>query len=245
MADNPVIHTENLCRRFGDFTAVHPLSIDIHQGQIVGFLGANGAGKTTAIRMLCGLLKPSEGSASVAGCNISTQSELLKTRIGYMSQKFSLYDDLSVRENMLFYSGIYRVKKAAALLQAQEILQLMRISLNPRMLTKSLPLGYKQRLSLVCALLHDPPVLFLDEPTSGVDPQARRAFWSMINTLADRGKTIIVSTHFMDEAEYCHRVIVMANGKVLVNDQPEILKAQFGAANMQDLFIKLMGESSE
>lgn len=244
MAQNLMIHTSLLSRKFGNFTAVQPMSLDIYQGQIVGFLGANGAGKTTAIRMLCGLLKPSSGKAEVAGCNISSQSELLKTRIGYMSQKFSLYDDLTVKENMLFYSGIYRVKKAAALQKAEELLHLMGISLNPGTITKSLPLGYKQRLSLVCALLHDPPVLFLDEPTSGVDPQARRAFWSMINLLAEAGKTIIVSTHFMDEAEYCHRVIVMATGKILVNDQPDLLRKEYGAANMQQLFIMLMEKAN-
>jgi ABC-2 type transport system ATP-binding protein len=235
-----MIKTENLTKRFGHFTAVNNLNLDIAKGEIIGFLGANGAGKTTAIKMLCGLLKPTSGKAVVADCDISTQSELLKQRIGYMSQRFALYEDLTVKENVLFYSGIYGVKKQTALSIAEAMLTELGIKIADKSLTASLPLGFKQRLALTCSLLHEPRLLFLDEPTSGVDPQARRAFWNVINNLADSGKTIIVTTHFMDEAEYCHRVVIMQNGDAIAMGRPDELKAEHKVENMQALFLKLV-----
>jgi ABC-2 type transport system ATP-binding protein len=235
-----MLRTENLTKRFGKFTAVDNLNLDISKGEIFGFLGANGAGKTTAIRMLCGLLKPTSGKAEVAGCDISSQIECLKQRIGYMSQRFALYEDLTVKENVLFYSGIYRVEKEKALAIADSMLSELGINLKDNILTKSLPLGFKQRLALTCSLLHDPQLLFLDEPTSGVDPQARRAFWNVINHLAETGKTVIVTTHFMDEAEYCHRVLVMQTGVAIAIGKPAELKKQYNVQNMQQLFLKLV-----
>ncbi len=235
-----MVQTIDLTKRFGKFTAVNNLNLSINKGEIFGFLGANGAGKTTAIRMLCGLLKPTSGKAIVADCDIMTESECLKQRIGYMSQRFALYEDLTVRENVLFYSGIYQVKQEQALATAETMLTEMGIDLKDKALTKSLPLGYKQRLALTCSLLHNPQLLFLDEPTSGVDPQARRAFWNVINKLADAGKTVIVTTHFMDEAEYCHRVLVMQNGETIALGRPGELKTQNKVDNMQQLFLKLV-----
>lgn len=235
-----MVQTIDLTRLFGKFTAVSKLNLTINKGEIFGFLGANGAGKTTAIRMLCGLLKPTSGNAHVAGCDIAGQSELLKQRIGYMSQRFALYEDLTVKENVLFYSGIYQVKQEQAIATAETMLTEMGIDLKDKALTKSLPLGYKQRLALTCSLLHNPQLLFLDEPTSGVDPQARRAFWNVINNLAETGKTVIVTTHFMDEAEYCHRVLVMQNGETIALGRPGELKAQNKVDNMQQLFLKLV-----
>jgi ABC-2 type transport system ATP-binding protein len=235
-----MIKTTDLTKRFGNFTAVDRLNLNIAKGEIFGFLGANGAGKTTAIRMLCGLLQPTSGSAVVAECDIAKNSELLKTRIGYMSQRFALYDDLTVQDNVLFYSGIYRVPVKQALLTASAYLSSFGIDLDGRQFTRDLPLGFKQRLALTCSLLHDPLLLFLDEPTSGVDPLARRAFWDVINTLAEAGKTIIVTTHFMDEAEYCHRLIIMQEGKVISHGKPGDLKQQHQSANMQELFMKLV-----
>jgi ABC-2 type transport system ATP-binding protein len=230
----------DLTRRFGKFTAVDKLNLEIGKGEIFAFLGANGAGKTTAIRMLCGLLAPSSGQAVVADYDISTQSELLKTRIGYMSQRFALYEDLTVQENILFYSGIYQVPRERALQLAQAYLTEMGMDLKDKALTRSLPLGFKQRLALTCSLLHEPQLLFLDEPTSGVDPQARREFWNVINRLADKGKTIIVTTHFMEEAEFCHRVLIMQNGETIALGQPQELKSHYQVSTMQQLFLKLV-----
>lgn len=236
-----MIETTDLTKTFGKFTAVDKLNLSMPAGEIFGFLGANGAGKTTAIKMLCGLLKPSSGKAIVADCDISRQSELLKTRIGYMSQKFALYDDLSVKENILFYGGIYGVTASESINIAKQMLSGIGIDLQQNVMTKSLPLGFKQRLALTCSLLHQPRLIFLDEPTSGVDPQARRDFWNVINTLSDAGKTVIVTTHFMDEAEYCHRVIIMQDGKTVALGRPGELKKQYQADNMQTLFLKLVG----
>jgi len=235
-----IVQAIDLTKRFGKFTAVNNLNLQINRGEIFGFLGANGAGKTTAIRMLCGLLQPTSGSANVAGCDIAHQSDLLKQRIGYMSQRFALYEDLTVKENVLFYSGIYQVKQAQAIATAETMLAEMGIDLKDKALTKSLPLGYKQRLALTCSLLHNPQLLFLDEPTSGVDPEARRAFWNVINRLAERGKTVIVTTHFMDEAEYCHRVLIMQNGETIALGKPGELKTKNKVDNMQQLFLKLV-----
>ncbi len=234
------VRTENLTKSFGKFTAVDQLSIDVKEGEIFGFLGANGAGKTTAIRMLCGLLQPTSGKASVCGYDIYTKSETIKKNIGYMSQKFSLYDDLTVSENISLYAGIYGLKKVD--IDERKELLLNRIGLKDeyKKMTGSLPLGYKQRLALGCSLIHNPPVLFLDEPTSGVDPKARRSFWDLIYLTLQEGKTIFVTTHFMDEAEYCHRVSIMRNGKLIELDSPEALKDKYNKTNMQDVFLALV-----
>ncbi len=237
-----MIHTTNLSKRFGSFTAVDGIGLDIARGEIFGFLGANGAGKTTTIRMLCGLLRPSGGTALVNGYDVSKQSEKVKLSLGYMSQKFSLYNDLKAIENLQFYAGIYGTPFPTALEYTMPLMRLFGLESSLHALTGSLPMGFKQRLSLVCALVHDPPLVFLDEPTSGVDPQARREFWQVINTLAQAGKTVIVSTHFMDEAEYCHRVIVMQQGREVAMGRPADLKTRYQVVNMQELFIKLVGD---
>lgn len=239
-----MIHTTDLSKRFGSFTAVDGIGLDIARGEIFGFLGANGAGKTTTIRMLCGLLRPSGGSALVNGFDVAKQSEKVKLSLGYMSQKFSLYNDLKAVENLQFYAGIYGTPFASAMDHTMPLLRLFGLEGSLRAVTGSLPMGFKQRLSLVCALVHDPPLVFLDEPTSGVDPQARREFWQVINTLAQAGKTVIVSTHFMDEAEYCHRVIVMQQGREVAMGSPTELKSRYRVANMQELFISLVGDES-
>ncbi len=236
-----MIHTRSLNKDFGDFRAVNDINLEIGKGEIFGFLGANGAGKTTTIRMLCGLLKPSSGGISVDGLDIVRHSDQVKQRLGYMSQKFSLYPDLLALENLEFYAGIYQVPFAKALRNVEEIIDQFDLRSILKFRTDDLPMGYKQRLSLVAALVHDPPLVFLDEPTSGVDPQARREFWQAINDLAHKGKTIIVSTHFMDEAEYCHRVIIMQDGREVALGNPAELKAMHSVANMQDLFIKVLG----
>lgn len=239
-----MIQATALTKRFGDFTAVDHLNLDIAPGEIFGFLGANGAGKTTAIRMLCGLLRPSGGKALVNGFDVAKDSENVKRSLGYMSQKFSLYNDLKAIENLQFYAGIYRTPFARAYDTTLPLLRLFGLEGSMKAETASLPMGFKQRLSLVCSLVHDPPLVFLDEPTSGVDPKARREFWEVINTLAAEGKTVIVSTHFMDEAEYCHRVIVMQQGKEVAIGRPADLKAQYGVDNMQELFIRIVGDSN-
>jgi ABC-2 type transport system ATP-binding protein len=234
-----MIETSELIKRFGSFTAVDRLNLKINEGEVFGFLGANGAGKTTTIRILCGLLKPTSGKASVAGFDVSNQSEKVKRSIGYMSQKFALYDDLRLRENLQFYGGLYGLKASQSMDKAQPYLHKLGLEGHTNDYVRDIPLGYKQRLALVCALVHDPPVVFLDEPTSGVDPQARREFWSVISTLAAQGKTVIVSTHYMDEAEYCHRVVVMRSGLSVAQGVPAELKKQYGVRTMQDLFLLL------
>ncbi|MCB0301752.1 MAG: ABC transporter ATP-binding protein, partial [Calditrichaeota bacterium] len=198
---NISVKTEKLTRRFGSFTAVDAVSIEVQQGEIFGFLGANGAGKTTMIRMLCGLLSPTEGSGTVAGFDIYRESEQIKKNIGYMSQKFSLYDDLTISENIEFFGGIYGLPRDLIADRKSALIEQVGLQKQENMLTRDLPLGFKQRLALGCAMLHDPPILFLDEPTSGVDPQARRSFWDLIYDTANLGKTVFVTTHFMDEAE--------------------------------------------
>ncbi|HNZ07844.1 MAG TPA: ABC transporter ATP-binding protein [Candidatus Cloacimonadota bacterium] len=239
-----MIQTSALTKRFGDFVAVDHLDLRISAGEIFGFLGANGAGKTTSIRMLCGLLRPSSGEARVNGFDVAHDSERVKRSLGYMSQRFSLYNDLKAIENLQFYAGIYRVPFSVALDSTLPLIRLFGLEPSLKALTASLPVGFKQRLSLVCALVHDPPLVFLDEPTSGVDPKARREFWEMINTLAGQGKTVIVSTHFMDEAEYCHRVVVMREGKAVALGRPSELKRQYEVDSMQELFIQIVGEVS-
>lgn len=236
------VKTDKLTRRFGKFTAVDQVSIEVYQGEIFGFLGANGAGKTTMIRMLCGLLAPSEGRGTVVGYDVYRQTEEIKKRIGYMSQKFSLYDDLTIAENIEFYGGIYGLSRQQIKERKEALIKQVGLEEFTDKLTRDLPLGFKQRLALGCALLHDPPVVFLDEPTSGVDPEARRGFWDLIYQTVEMGKTVFVTTHFMDEAEYCHRVSIMREGKLIALDTPENLKEEYGKANMQDVFVSLVKE---
>lgn len=237
---NISVKTEKLTRRFGSFTAVDAVSIEVQQGEIFGFLGANGAGKTTMIRMLCGLLSPTEGSGTVAGFDIYRESEQIKKNIGYMSQKFSLYDDLTIAENIEFFGGIYGLPRDLIADRKSALIEQVGLQKQAETLTRDLPLGFKQRLALGCAMLHDPPILFLDEPTSGVDPQARRSFWDLIYDTANLGKTVFVTTHFMDEAEYCHRVSIMRDGNVIALDTPGALKRQFSQPTMQDVFVSLV-----
>ncbi|WP_084761897.1 ABC transporter ATP-binding protein [Spirosoma spitsbergense] len=228
--------TNKLTKKFGDFVATNEITFDVAQGEIFGFLGANGAGKTTAMRMLCGLLKPTSGEATVAGFDVYKQSEQIKQVIGYMSQKFSLYDDLTVRENIRFYGGIYGLNRTNLKAKSDAIIQQLGLGSVADKLTVSLPLGWKQRLAFSVALIHDPKVVFLDEPTGGVDPITRRQFWDMIYEAAHRGTTIFVTTHYMDEAEYCNRVSIMVDGRIKALDTPGALKQQFGTDSMDGVF---------
>jgi len=216
-----VINVENLTRRFGDFVAVDHINFDVRQGEVVGYLGPNGSGKTTTIRMLLGLLEPSDGKATVLGFDAFKQSEEVRTRAGYMSQKFAIYDDLTVLENLTFYGGVYGITDKTRIKRTLELVGLIG---HDSTLTRSLSAGWRQRLALGIALVHEPKLLFLDEPTSGVDPTARRAFWDLIYKLAENGVTILVTTHYMDEAEYCERVGIMRDGKLLAMDTPLKLK---------------------
>ena len=239
MEHNKIISVSNLTKTFGDFTAVNNISFEVAKGEIFGFLGANGAGKTTAIKMLIGISKPSSGEATVAGFDIAKQSEMVKKNIGYMSQKFSLYDDLTIKENITFFGGIYglsrkEIKEKTAVLIAE--LELEEVA---NQLIGALPLGWKQKLSFSVALLHEPKIIFLDEPTGGVDPITRRQFWEMIYAQAHKGTTIFVTTHYMDEAEYCDRVSIMVEGKIEALDSPKNLKKQFKVDSMNEVFLKL------
>lgn len=218
-----VIHVENLTRRFGDFVAVDHVSFEVHKGEIAGYLGPNGSGKTTTIRMLLGLLKPSDGTAIVLGHDAFRESAAVRARSGYMSQRFALYDDLKVIENVTFYGGVYGIRDAARI---GATIQQVGLQGHERELTRALSAGWRQRLALGIALVHQPELLFLDEPTSGVDPTARRAFWDLIYELAEGGVTVLVTTHYMDEAEYCERVGIMRDGRLLAMDTPQALKAQ-------------------
>jgi ABC-2 type transport system ATP-binding protein len=221
MRSNPVISVHNLTRKFGEFTAVDHINFDVAAGEIVGYLGPNGSGKTTTIRMLLGLLQPSDGEATVLGYDIAKQAEEIRSRVGYMSQKFAIYDDLTTAENLTFYGGVYGITDKERI---QSTLDLVGLKGHEKTLTRDLSTGWRQRLSLAIALIHQPKLLFLDEPTSGVDPTARRAFWDLIYQLAENGVTILVTTHYMDEAEYCERVAVMRDGKLLAMDTPTNLK---------------------
>ena len=239
MEHNKIISVSNLTKTFGDFTAGNDISFEVAKGEIFGFLGANGAGKTTAIKMLIGISKPSSGEATVAGFDIAKQSEMVKKNIGYMSQKFSLYDDLTIKENITFFGGIYglsrkEIKEKTAILIAE--LELEEVA---NQLVGALPLGWKQKLSFSVALLHEPKIIFLDEPTGGVDPITRRQFWEMIYAQAHKGTTIFVTTHYMDEAEYCDRVSIMVEGKIEALDSPKNLKKQFKVDSMNEVFLKL------
>ncbi|HVU93982.1 MAG TPA: ABC transporter ATP-binding protein [Puia sp.] len=235
----PVIKTDKLSKRFGPFIACNELTFTVDKGEIFGFLGANGAGKTTAMRMLCGLLGPSSGEATVAGFDVYTQTEKIKKSIGYMSQKFSLYDDLSVAENIRFYGGIYGMSRPAIRTKTTELLEELGLQQEARTLVRELPLGWKQKLAFSVSIVHDPEIVFLDEPTGGVDPVTRRQFWDLIYAAADSGVTVFVTTHYMDEAEYCNRVSIMVDGVIAALDSPANLKQQYGAATMEDVFYEL------
>jgi len=234
-----VITSRNLTKKFGDFIAVDKITFEVNRGEIFGFLGANGAGKTTAIKMFCGLLYPSEGEGTVAGLDIFTDREKIKRRIGYMSQKFSLYEDLTVSENITFYAGIYGLRKKDIQIKREELTEKLKLGDLQNKLIASLPLGWKQKLALSVALIHSPDIVFLDEPTGGVDPITRRQFWDLIYEAAHSGVTIFVTTHYMDEAEYCDRISMMVNGKIEALGKPADLKAEFGVESMNDVFIKL------
>ncbi len=239
------IRTVNLTRRFGSFVAVDRVSLRVDRGEVFGLLGPNGAGKTTLIRMLCGLLAPSEGQAYVDGLNVVTSGEAVRRRIGYMSQRFSLYPDLTVEENLEFYGGVYGLNRADLRRRIGESIEELDLSRFRSALARDLPLGFKQRLALGCATLHDPPILFLDEPTSGVDPRARRAFWDLIHAKADTGTTLIVTTHFMEEAEYCQRVAIMESGQIIALDPPTTLKEVNHCDSIQEVFLKLLRERAQ
>lgn len=241
---NEAVVIEKLTKRFGDFVAVDNLNLTVAKGEIFGFLGPNGAGKSTTIRILCGLLSPTEGKGTVEGFDVATQSEQIKRSIGYMSQKFSLYDDLTVEENIDFFSGIYGVPREKRDERKSFVLKMAQIEDRRSDMTRLLSGGYKQRLALGCAILHEPPIVFLDEPTSGVDPIARRAFWDLIYQLAAEGRTVFVTTHYMDEAEYCHRISLMYGGRMVALGSPAELKAQlkerepkYANPTMEDVFI--------
>ena len=233
------ITVDRLTKNFGGFTAVDAISFEVNQGEIFGFLGANGAGKTTAMRMLCGLSMPTSGSASVAGFDVYTQTESIKKNIGYMSQKFSLYEDLSVRENMQFYGGIYGMTNAFIKEKTIQVLRRLHLEEKANLLVSSLPLGWKQKLAFAVAVFHEPRIVFLDEPTGGVDPVARREFWNMIYEAAETGITVFVTTHYMDEAEYCDRISIMVDGRIEAMDTPRALKRMYDAASMDEVFLKL------
>ena len=231
-----IISVRELTKCFGDFTAVNRISFDVQRGEIFGFLGANGAGKTTAMRMLCGLSYPTSGSGTVAGWDVMREGEQIKRHIGYMSQKFSLYNDLTVWENIRLFAGIYGLSKSETARRATEVLKRLSFSSERNTLVGTLPLGWKQKLSFAVATIHRPEVVFLDEPTGGVDPITRRQFWEMIYEAADCGTTIFVTTHYMDEAEYCSRVSIMVDGEVRALDTPARLKKQFTAESMDEVF---------
>ncbi|MCF6240132.1 MAG: ABC transporter ATP-binding protein [Bacteroidales bacterium] len=234
-----VIQVKNLVKKFGDFVANDHLTFDVYKGEIFGFLGANGAGKTTAIRILCGLSIPTSGDISVAGFDAYTQTENIKKNIGYMSQKFSLYEDLTITENIKFYAGIYGLSDKEIKQKSDKLIQKFNLSDKKNKLIKSLPLGWKQKLAFSIAIIHNPKIVFLDEPTGGVDPITRRQFWDLIYEAADAGITVFVTTHYMDEAEYCNRLSIMVDGKIEALDTPENLIKQYKVDNMDQVFLKL------
>src|SRR2546423_2609639 len=239
MANDKIIATEELTKRFGDFTAVDHISFEVLKGEIFGFLGANGAGKTTAMRMLCGLSLPTAGKATIAGFDVYRQTEKIKKSIGYMSQKFSLYEDLTVKENIRFYGGIYGKTDKFIKEKTEFLIKQLHLKNEADKLVRSLPLGWKQKLAFSVAIFHEPEIVFLDEPTGGVDPVTRREFWNMIYEAAETGITIFVTTHYMDEAEYCSRVSIMVDGRIEALDSPKQLKKTHDAKTMDEVFLKL------
>ncbi len=235
----PIIQVENLVKKFGSFVANDHLSFSVGKGEIFGFLGANGAGKTTAMRILCGLSSPTSGKARVAGYDVYTQTEKIKRNIGYMSQKFSLYDDMTIAENFQFYGGIYGLSAKDIRTRTDELLGRLGLAGEKKRILKDIPLGWKQKLAFSVAVIHHPSIVFLDEPTGGVDPITRRQFWEMIYETAREGITVFVTTHYMDEAEYCQRVSIMVDGKIVALDTPANLKTTYGAATMEEVFLRL------
>lgn len=237
----PAIEVINLTKRFGKLTAVNNISFSIKPGEIFGFLGANGSGKSTTIRMLCGILTPTSGSGRVLGFDIATQTEKIKQNIGYMSQKFSLYDELTVDENLNFYAGVYGLNDSETIIRKREIIELTNLTGRESQRAGNLSGGWKQRLALGCALIHRPPLLFLDEPTAGVDPVSRRIFWEIIQYLTTQGVTILVTTHYMDEAELCDAVGFIHLGNLVAFGTPEELKVKYGFESLEDVFISFVG----
>ncbi len=234
-----MISTRDLTKTFGDFVAVNNITFDVRQGEIFGFLGANGAGKTTAMRMLCGLSIPTSGEATIAGYDVYKETEKIKQNIGYMSQKFSLYEDLTVAENIRFFGGIYGLKNGEIKARSRELINALDLNDQKDLLVGSLPLGWKQKLAFSVAIFHHPKLVFLDEPTGGVDPVTRRQFWDMINQASEDGITIFVTTHYMDEAEYCDRISMMVDGYIRALDSPAQLKKQYNAESMDEVFYEL------
>jgi len=234
-----VIKTEQLTKKFGDFIATDAITFEVKKGEIFGFLGANGAGKTTAMRMLCGLSIPTSGTATIAGFDIYKETESIKKHIGYMSQKFSLYEDLTVLENIQFFGGIYGLSRKELKLKSKALMARLGMESEAKSLVGSLPLGWKQKLAFSVAILHEPTIVFLDEPTGGVDPVTRRQFWDLIYEASEQGITIFVTTHYMDEAEYCNRISMMVDGKMKAMDTPANLKKQFNAETMDEVFYEL------
>lgn len=234
--NNPVISVRGLTKRFGRFTAVDHITFDVDKGEIFGFLGANGAGKTTAMRMLCGLSRPTGGWGRVAGCDINAQPEEIKRRIGYMSQKFSLYEDLTVMENLRLFATIYGMTGQALRRESDRVFSQLQMENMRDTLVRDIPTGWKQKLAFASATLHRPEIVFLDEPTSGVDPVTRRRFWELIYQVSAEGMTVFVTTHYLDEAEYCNRVSIMVDGRITALDTPEGLKKEYDAASMDEVF---------
>ena len=245
MTKGSAIIANNLTKRFGGFTAVDSITFNVKQGEIFGFLGANGAGKTTAIKMLIGISNPTDGEASVAGYNVKTQRDLVKENIGYMSQKFSLYEDLTIRQNIRFYGGIYGLSNREIKSKTDEIIDTLALHQNAKKVVADLPLGWKQKLAFAVAGVHDPQIIFMDEPTGGVDPATRRQFWEMIYEASDNGVTIFVTTHYMDESEYCDRISIMVDGRIDAIGTPKELKGRFNARNMDEVFLKLVRNSPD
>lgn len=239
MNNNTVISVSNLVKKFGSFTANDNLSFEVYEGEIFGFLGANGAGKTTAIRILSGLSEPTSGKVTVAGFDAKREPEKIKRNIGYMCQKFSLYEDLTVRENITLYGGIYGMTKKLIMKRMEDLLSRLSFEEFGDRLISSLPLGLKQKLAFSIAIFHEPRIVFLDEPTGGVDPITRRQFWEMIYETADRGITVFVTTHYMDEAEYCDRISIMNEGRIVALDTPEALKKKYNAGSVEEVFIRI------
>lgn len=234
-----VIKTNKLTKKFGDFIATNQVTFEVYKGEIFGFLGANGAGKTTAMRMLCGLSIPSSGEATIAGFDVYKQTEQIKRNIGYMSQKFSLYEDLNIIENIQFFGGIYGLSNKEIKSKSESLITTLGLEKEAKKLVRELPLGFKQKLAFSVAIIHEPKIVFLDEPTGGVDPVTRRQFWDLIYDASDRGITIFVTTHYMDEAEYCNRISMMVDGEIKALDTPTNLKKQFDAATMDEVFFEL------